>query len=301
MSGDWLLGIAKFIAAALIGALAVVIYEQTNPESPTDLPVNATWGSATAPMGTDPNAPLVALSHQLDVTVELTHQLEAQLEDLNLRLNELEQAQQQLLISHHDQAEDEAETLVISVQAPTAQEEKPPKKTGTLTLEALVEAGIDPAQADYILQRQGELDMQRLELRDRAIRDGTLGTKKYVQALRELNRNSPKLRNEVGEEVYDRYLYAMGQNNRVVVTSVIPGSAADQAGIREGDMILSYGDSRVYNWPEIRRATSEGYRGEYVTLKVQREQQILSMLVPRGPLGVRMKSSSKPPLDNPSY
>ena len=300
MSSDMLMGFGKFIAGALVGALALTIYNQTNPEPPNSLPMNATWGSYDAPPGTDPNDRLAALNHQLNVTAELTHQLESQLEDMNLRLSELEQTQQQLLSSSQQQSDDIPETQVISV-APPETEEKEEEKTGVLTLDSLVAAGIDQTQAEYILRLQGEMDMQRLELRDRAIREGTLGTKEYVNALRELNGNSPKLREEVGDDTYDRYLYAMGQNNRVVVTSVIPGSAADQAGIREGDMILNYGDNRVFNWPELRQATTQGYRGEYLTVNVQRGQQILSMLVPRGPLGVRLSPSKRPPLDNPGY
>ena len=301
MPGNRLIGLGKFIAGALIGALAVVIYNQTNPDRNLSLPDNATWGRSSLPAGTDPNGTLATLSHQLDVTVELTHQLQAQLEDLNLRLSNLEQTQQQLVISSREHADDQSTPVVISVAPPETEQKPAAKKAGTLTLDALVDAGIDRGQADYILQRQGELDMQRLELRDQAIREGNLGGKQYIDALRALDRNKPKLRDEVGDDVYDRYLYAMGQHNRVVVTSVIPGSAADQAGIREGDMILNYGDSRVFTWPELRQATTEGYRGEYITLNVQRGQQILSMLVPRGPLGVRMKSSSRPPLDNPAY
>ena len=223
------------------------------------------------------------------------------MEDLNLRLSELEQTQQQLLGARQEKTEEKPDTPVISTAAAPEPQVQEKQQTGVLTLESLVEAGIDQAQADYILQRQNQLDMQRLELRDRAIREGTLGDKNYVDALRELNQNTPKLRDEVGDDVYDRYLYAQGQHNRVVVTSVIPGSAADQAGVREGDMILNYGESRVFTWPELRQATTEGYLGEYITLRVQRDQQTLSMLVPRGPLGVRMKSTSKPPLDNPGY
>jgi C-terminal processing protease CtpA/Prc len=295
------MGLGKFVAGALIGALAVAVYDQTNPDSPSPLTVNSIWGTPSLAPGTDPHGPLAALSRQLDVTVELTHQLEAQLEDLSLRLNHLEQTQQQLISSNQNQADEQSTPVVISVAPAETAQKRPAKKTGTLTMEALVDAGIDPTQAEYILRRQGELDLQRLDLRDRAIREGNLGSKQYVDALRELNQNTPKLRDEVGDDVYDRYLYAMGQHNRVVVTSVIPGSAADQAGIREGDMILDYGADRVFTWPELRKATTEGYRGEYITLNVQRGQQILSMLVPRGPLGVRMKSSSKPPLDNPEY
>jgi hypothetical protein len=300
MSSDMLMGIGKFIAGVLTGALALAIYNQTNPESPSFLPVNASLNHANQPAGTVPNGRLAVLSHQLDVTMELTRQLEAQLADVTLRLSELELTQQQIIDEDLGQTDDQHESRVIPAAAPETAQQKV-KKTGTLTLDALVEAGIDRTQAEYILRLQGELDLKRLELRDRAIREGSLGSKQYANAMRELNRNAPQLRDELGDDVFDRYLYAMGKHNRVVVTSVIPGSAADQAGIRQGDMILNYGDSRVFTWPELRKATTEGYRGEYVTLNVQRDQQVLSMLVPRGPLGVRMRSSSRPPLDNPVY
>jgi len=302
MLSDSLMGFGKFVAGALIGALALAIYNQTNPDPPGGLTGNATWGTSAAPSGPDPHDRLAALSHELDVTVELAQQLAAQIEDMNLRLSELEQLQQE--DSGNPQSTQEQAPEPRADKAAPEQEQaqaQTERQTGTLTLEALVEAGIDQAQADYILRTQGELDLQRLELRDRAIRDGTLGTKEYVNALRELNRNTPKLREAVGDDTYDRYLYAMGRKNRVVVTSVIPGSAADQAGIRQGDMILDYGDSRVFNWSELRKATTEGYRGEYITVNVQRGEQIMSLLVPRGPLGVRMSPGRRAPLDNPGY
>ncbi|MGD8590658.1 MAG: PDZ domain-containing protein [Chromatiales bacterium] len=300
MSSDWLMGIGKFIAGALTGALALAIYNQTNPESPSFLPVDRSWNTTNPATGPDANDRLVALNHRLDETLELTQRLESQLGELTLRLSELEQNQEQMLYEDLGQADDKPETLITPAAAPEP-ERKKPRKTGTLTMQTLLEAGIDRTQAEYILRLQGELDLKRLELRDQAIRDGTLGSKEYANAMRELNKNSPQLRDEFGDDIYDRYLYAMGKHNRVVVASVIPGSAADQAGIREGDMILRYGDGRVFTWPELRKATTEGYRGEYVTLNVQRDQQFLSMLVPRGPLGVRMRSSSSLPLDNLGY
>jgi hypothetical protein len=300
MSSDWLMGIGKFIAGALTGALALAIYNQTNPESPSFLPVDRSWNTTNPATGPDANDRLVALNHRLDETLELTQRLESQLGELTLRLSELEQNQEQMLYEDLGQADNKPETLITPAAAPEP-ERKKPRKTGTLTMQTLLEAGIDRTQAEYILRLQGELDLKRLELRDQAIRDGTLGSKEYANAMRELNKNSPQLRDEFGDDIYDRYLYAMGKHNRVVVASVIPGSAADQAGIREGDMILRYGDGRVFTWPELRKATTEGYRGEYVTLNVQRDQQFLSMLVPRGPLGVRMRSSSSLPLDNLGY
>jgi hypothetical protein len=298
MAGETLMGIGKFIAGALIGTLAMAIYHQTTPQPPTTLPVLGVSSSISAPSSTAPDTKITALTNQLDEYTELTNQLEDQIVELNYRLAELEKTQQQLLTRKQSGAGD----AVAAVQVvPPAEVEQAKNKPGTLNIATLVDAGIDPQQADYILRRQGELDMLRLDLRDRAIREGTLGTKEYLNALRELNKNAPNLREEIGDDTYDRYLYASGQSNRVVVTSVIAGSAAEQAGIREGDMILDYGSDKVFTWPELRKATTQGYRGEYITVNVQRDSQILSLLVPRGPLGVRLSTSSKLPLDPSGY
>lgn len=298
MAGEALWGIGKFITGIVIGALALAIYQQTTPQPPMPLPVIGNSNSPKTPRETAPNPRIAALTEQLDQTVELTAQLEGQIVELTFRLAALEKTQQKLLTASPQQTDGTSETTPVDEEPET---EKTKPRPGTLSVASLIAAGIEPQQAEYIMRRQGEMDMQRLELRDRAIREGTLGTKEYANALRELNRDNPKLRDELGDDTYDRYLYASGQNNRVVVTSVIPGSAADQAGIRVGDMILNYGDSRVFTWPELRKATTEGYRGEYITLNVQRDQQTLSMLVPRGPLGIRMRSGSTPPLDNLGY
>ena len=298
MAGETLMGIGKFIAGALIGTLAMAIYHQTSPQPPTNLPVLGTAGSGSASGSAAPDTRIVALTNQLDEYAELTNQLEGQIVELNYRLAELEKTQQQLITRNQSGAVDAA----ASAQAvPPATDEKPESEPGTLNVATLVDAGIDQQQAEYILRRQGELDMLRLDLRDRAIREGILGTKEYLNALRELNKNAPNLREEIGEDTYDRYLYASGQRNRVVVTSVIAGSPAEQAGIREGDMILDYGTDRVFTWPELRKATTQGYRGEYVTVTVQRDNQTLSLLAPRGPLGVRLGTSSKLPLDSSGY
>ncbi len=298
MAGDTLTGIGKFIAGALIGTLAMAIYNQTTPPPPTTLPVLGASSAISTPDNTAPDESIVTLTNQLDEYVELANQLEGQIVELSYRLTELEKTQQQLIRGSQSDPEDAPESPQIT---PPATADKEENKPGVLNIASLVGAGIDKQQADHILRRVGELDMQRLDLRDRAIREGTLGTREYLNALRELNQNAPDLREEIGDDTYDRYLYASGQANRVVVTSVIAGSAAEQAGIREGDMILNYGDDRVFTWPELRKATTQGYRGEYITVNVQRDRQILSLLVPRGPLGVRLSTRSSTPLDPMGY
>ena len=63
-----------------------------------------------------------------------------------------------------------------------------------------------------------------------------------------------------------------GGERAVVPDGVDPpaGEPADQAGLRSGDLILSYADERVFDWSDVRGATTAGERGEMVPVTVQR-------------------------------
>ena len=90
-------------------------------------------------------------------------------------------------------------------------------------------------------------------------------------------------------------LYATDQPNRVRVSSVIGGSAAARAGLQPGDVIWAYGAERVFAPRDLRNATQSGVRGETIRVIVDRDGQRISMVVPRGPLGVRMSSEKVTP------
>lgn len=164
-----------------------------------------------------------------------------------------------------------------------------------LTTGNLVKAGVDEAIATEIVRRKNEIELQKLELRDRATREGYLGTSRYRTELNTLQQGDLTLRDEIGDDAYDRYLFATGQDNRVNIASVMPGSAADQAGIKPGDVILNYADSRLFSWNELQKATTLGVRGEYVNVTVMRGGQVLNLWLPRGPLGVRLSSGRLQP------
>ncbi len=160
------------------------------------------------------------------------------------------------------------------------------------TLEA---AGLDPVQAAEILQRQSRRDMQRLELRDQASREGWAGTERFFEAMRELNGDAASLRVEIGDEAYDRFLYLTGQPNRVVIDSVITESPAQLAGLQPGDVVLDYAVGRIFSWVVMRDASRVGQRGEYIVMRVQRDGRPFEVNVPRGPLGVRMETEQVNP------
>jgi hypothetical protein len=101
------------------------------------------------------------------------------------------------------------------------------------------------------------------------------------------------LRESIGDDAYDRYLYANGRSNRVKLHRVRPGSAAEQARLSPGDVVLSYDDKRVFSFSDLNQLSYEGEPGEPVVLKVKGQDGIVSQIViPRGPM-VRTEYSGR--------
>jgi len=161
--------------------------------------------------------------------------------------------------------------------------------------EALVKAGVDADVADDILWRRAQYSLARLDLRDQASREGWLDTERYRDELRRLNEQRVSLRDEVGPDAYDRYLYETGEDNRVQVDSVIPGSAGEQNGLLPGDIIERYDDAAVFDVRDLRTATSSGQRGELVPVEVRRGGDTVEVMLPRGPIGIRLDSARVEP------
>ena len=99
------------------------------------------------------------------------------------------------------------------------------------------------------------------------------------------------MRDEIGVDVYDRYLFETGQDNRVLVDSVIPGSAGEGSGMLPGDVIERYGEQPVYDFRDLRTATSDGERGELVPVTVRRGRELVELLLPRGPIGIGLDAT----------
>ena len=163
------------------------------------------------------------------------------------------------------------------------------KKVSALTENLLVEAGIDIATAQEIIRRKDEYEYRQLELRDRATREGFVGTVKFRKELNRLRQDDFNIRIELGDDVFDRYLYATGQSNRVKVSSIMQGSPAEYAGVKKGDVIISYGEKRIFSWHNLNKSTAKGQRDESVILNVKRNGEIFNISVQRGPLGVKLE------------
>jgi S1-C subfamily serine protease len=73
------------------------------------------------------------------------------------------------------------------------------------------------------------------------------------------------------------------------------GSTAEQVGILQNDVVLSYDNERMFSWQELKNATSEGELGDYVSIDIYRDGAIYSFSVPRGPLGVQLGATRLEP------
>jgi hypothetical protein len=60
-------------------------------------------------------------------------------------------------------------------------------------------------------------------------------------------------------------------------------------------MILRYGDTRVFRPDELVAQTTAGQPGEMVRLVVIRQGNLISIDVPRGPLGLRINAAQSMP------
>ena len=199
--------------------------------------------------------------------------LEIEAEELRNRVASLEQ---QLILQQ--QTDD-------LIQDDDSQDDAPTEK---LTVENLLKVGVTEMIAQDIIDRMSQHDFRLLDLHDRAKREGYLNSPRYHKERRELMATAPSLRSTIGNDSYDHYLYTTGQKNRVVVTSVMSDSPADQLGVQKGDVVLSYANEKVLGWRDLRELTSKGVYGEYVNLNILRNEQLINILVPRGPLGVRL-------------
>lgn len=165
------------------------------------------------------------------------------------------------------------------------------QQTGQERVASLIAAGIDEQTALDLQSRRDQQQLARLELFDQAAREGWSESEQLQQHLTELNASRIVLRDELGDDAFDRFLYESGDANRVSIASVISGSAADIAGLGVGDLIVSYNNQRIFRASELQQATREGSRGEYVQILFDRGGQFLSADLPRGPLGVTLGTS----------
>lgn len=147
--------------------------------------------------------------------------------------------------------------------------------------ERLVNAGFTEAEAERILMRESELQMEALQARYDAQRAG-----EPVSNFGSRTDAANTLRAELGDAGYERYLEANGRPTAIAISTVFEGSPAVAAGLLPGDQITRYDGRRVFNMNEITTLTMQGQAGENIVVDIMRDGVLMQVSMPRGPLGI---------------
>jgi hypothetical protein len=147
-------------------------------------------------------------------------------------------------------------------------------------IDRLVEAGLTPERAQWILQREEALEMEVLKARYEATQNGA-----PAEEVGNLSA-SQMLRRELGDSDYEKYLQAQGRPTSVNVRDVLSNSPAQAAGLQPGDEIVAYNGERVFDINELNDLTYQAKPGGTVALDVIRDGQQMQVYVESGPIGI---------------
>ncbi len=153
----------------------------------------------------------------------------------------------------------------------------------------LMEAGFAPDRAEWIVQREAELQMAAMQARFEARRSGEL-----LDPLDPTVNPERALREEIGDGEYEQYLAANNRPTSVAVNMVLDASPGQAAGLQVGDEILRYGGERVFNSFDLTSATMQGQPGESVVVDILRDGSPMQVVMPRGPIGISTGGRFRP-------
>lgn len=252
---------------------------------------------ASAPVSLDVTAPVVAAS----VAVEDASAIDRLVEELERARTERKVLAEEVASLRAQWAKQEARLARATTKSAgghgsgAADHGGRSNRPRGLDVDALVEAGFPEGDVRGFKDRMDQVELDRLYLRDIASREGWLDTPRFREQNEALSLDYKDTREEYGEEFYDWMLYTTGHSNRIQVGDVMGGSAADSIGLQPGDLIVSYGDEKIYMPSDLRSRTSEGEAGVPTAIEVVRDGRSMRMEIPRGPLGIRVEGASVEP------
>ena len=145
----------------------------------------------------------------------------------------------------------------------------------------LVDAGFSESRAEWILRRESELEMQRMQVLYEARRTG-----ERPPDFREMMNPDSALRAELGDAEYEQYLEAYGRSTSVTVGSVLESSPGQQAGLQPGDEIVAYGGERVFSYDDLSGRTMAATPGQPVVVDIVRDGVAMQVVIEGGPIGI---------------
>jgi hypothetical protein len=155
----------------------------------------------------------------------------------------------------------------------------------------LRELGFHPSDIERLRRTWEALELEKLYIQNERARSDTRDGRYWVRMLA-LEREALL---DLGEEDYDALLYASGARNRVRVRNVLPGSAAEEAGVRPGDEITSYEEEPIFRMGALKQGTIRCDPGRSVSLGVLQDGADRRIWVPCGPLGIELEMVNAEP------
>jgi hypothetical protein len=146
---------------------------------------------------------------------------------------------------------------------------------------ALTNAGFAPDRAEWIIQRESQLQLEAMQARFDARRSGEPMDPFGIGLNPDLS-----LRAELGDIEYEQYLAANGRPTAVHISSVMESSPGQVAGLQSGDRITGYDGLRVFSTMELTQQTMQGEPSESVVVDIVRDGAPMQIVLPRDPIGV---------------
>lgn len=171
-----------------------------------------------------------------------------------------------------------------SLQASQARLQEASERLRNFQTDRLLAAGFSLERINFIKERSAALEAQRLQAQ-REARGKELHEDPDMAAAYSYDKDLD-LRNEIGDDEYEKYRRALGRPTGVRVVDVPPDSALGIAGLRPGDEIVGYGGKRVFNIGELNSLAGKGTPGELVAVDVRSDGMVRQVLLPRGRLDI---------------
>jgi TolA-binding protein len=206
--------------------------------------------------------------------------LEEQLQNLFADLERIDSPALRMLLQQSAVAQQEG-TERVSRRSRRVDGPRQARDLARLRTQQLVNGGFTEARANEIRRLEDQARMDVLMAEYEAQRDGS-STSPWDQAFG----YQARLRDELGDAEYERYLTAQGNATAITVREVIDASPANRAGLRPGDEIVGYDGNRVFGMYELRSRAFSGNPGEDVVVEIVRDGQRMQLVLPRGPLGI---------------
>lgn len=269
MNRQSLLLLAAVLVGIVIGAIAVSRSSHNAPlsgQSPTHGPQSSEQDLVFDPSRIGPD-------QLAEILESLTNTLNEEISERRLLAQQIEQLQADVRALQGERRDSDEKAAAERLASSQARDKR------------FEEVGFTWQDLEAIAPLLAEIQVQVSELDDIARREGWINTSRYAEAVDALFTFESPLREDLGDDGFDRYLYAMGRHNRVVVGGINPASAAQKAGLQSGDVIVRYDGEPVYSSWHLVRLRSSGEAGEPVVVEITRDGQPMRITIPRGPMG----------------